>query len=272
MNLGDWMATPKGAKIVGYVFGFGASIVIIGALFKIQHWPFASVLLTAGMGTEAVLFAVTAFGKPHRDYHWEKAFPALRDPELDDIEEDGIIESSSIGNLSSVPSLSDEDVKNLSLGIAKLSTTASQISDLSTLSNATSALVTNISAASDSVASFTKTQVQINASSESLINSYKGISAELGSAKQSTDNFISTMNDVNKNLSAINSIYEIQLKSVSEQSDSIKTVNAELGKINSSISSSLKDVEAFKDQASKMSQQITSLNTVYGNMLNALSI
>ncbi len=81
MTIGDWMETPSGAKIVGYAFGFGAAVVIVGALFKIQHWPGASALLTAGMGTEAVLFAITAFGKPHKTYHWDNVFPQLKDDE-----------------------------------------------------------------------------------------------------------------------------------------------------------------------------------------------
>lgn len=267
MTVGDWLDSPQGGKISGMTFGFGASVVIIGALFKIQHWPGASIMLTAGMGTEGILFALTALANPHKTYHWETVFPQLGAEEHNEIgEEDAML------SLDKVPALSEEDVKKLTLGISKLSATASQISDLSTLTSATSALVTNMSAASDSVASFTNSQGQINASSEAMIGSYKNIVGELSSAQQSTESFIATMKDVNKNLSAINSIYEIQLKAVGEQSDSIKAVNADLVKINSSVSSSLKDVDVFKDQAAKMSQQVTSLNTVYGNMLNALSL
>lgn len=268
MTIGDWLDSPQGARISGMTFGFGASVVIIGALFKIQHWPGASIMLTAGMGTEGILFALTAMANPHKLYHWDLVFPQLSGEEHDEIGE----EENALSNLDKVPALSEEDVKKLTQGIAKLSTTASQMSDLSALTSATSSLVNNMSAASDSVATFTSSQGKINVSSEAMIGSYKNIVGELSNAQESTTSFIATMKDVNKNLSAINSLYEIQLKAVGEQSDSIKAVNTDLVKINSSVSSSLKDVESFKDQAAKMSQQVTSLNTVYGNMLNALSI
>lgn len=267
MSIGDWMDSEQGARVVGYAFGFGAAVVIVGALFKIQHWPGASVMLTAGMGTEGVLFALTALANPHKSYHWEQVFPQLGGEEHTEIGAD-----ESMGNLDSTPSLSDDEIQKLSNGITKLSETASQISDLSTLTSASSSLVNNMSAASDSVAQFTNSQAQINVSSESMVGSYKNIASEIGTAQQSAQGFIANMNNVNTNLSAINSIYEIQLKSVGDQSDSLKTVNAELEKISLSVSSSLKDVETFKDQAAIMSQQVTSLNTVYGNMLNALSI
>jgi gliding motility-associated protein GldL len=275
------METPAGAKITGYAFGFGASIVIVGALFKIQHWPGASVMLTAGMGTEAILFAITAFGKPHKTYHWETVFPQLHSDEQAAIGEDEMQISSSgvssvggsgLQSMGSLPSLSEEDVQKLSQGIAKLSETAGKISDLSSLGSASSSLVQNLNAASDSVASFNNTQVQINASSQSLISSYKGISENLSTAQESSGTFIAAMKDVNKNLSAINSIYEIQLKTVGDQSESIKATNAEMDKVRTAISSSLTDLDTFKSQSSKLAQNVSSLNAVYGSMLNAMSI
>ena len=65
----SFLSSPKGKKIVGYAYGFGAAIVIVGALFKILHLPGASVVLTLGMGTEALLFALSAFEDPHKEYH-----------------------------------------------------------------------------------------------------------------------------------------------------------------------------------------------------------
>ena len=57
----SFLSSPKGKKIVGYAYGLGAAVVIVGALFKILHLPGASVVLTIGMGTEAFLFALSAF-------------------------------------------------------------------------------------------------------------------------------------------------------------------------------------------------------------------
>jgi hypothetical protein len=59
------------------VIGLGASVVLLGALFKIQSWPGADEMLTYGMITEAVLFAFLGIIPPDKDYYWEKLYPGL---------------------------------------------------------------------------------------------------------------------------------------------------------------------------------------------------
>jgi len=59
------------------LYGWGAALVIIGALFKIQHWPMAGVFLTIGLLTEAVIFFFSAFEKQHEEYQWDLVYPEL---------------------------------------------------------------------------------------------------------------------------------------------------------------------------------------------------
>ena len=59
------------------LYGWGASLVIIGALFKIQNWPFAGLFLTIGLTTEAVIFFFSAFEKQYEDYDWSLVYPDL---------------------------------------------------------------------------------------------------------------------------------------------------------------------------------------------------
>ena len=59
------------------LYGWGASLVIIGALFKIQIWPFAGLFLTIGLTTEAVIFFFSAFEKQYEDYDWSLVYPEL---------------------------------------------------------------------------------------------------------------------------------------------------------------------------------------------------
>ena len=81
-----WYESYTGKKVVGCVYSLGASIVIVGALFKIMHFPGAGPMLIAGMTIEAILFAIGCLDKPHADFHWENVFPQLvghgADPEL----------------------------------------------------------------------------------------------------------------------------------------------------------------------------------------------
>jgi len=63
------------------LYGIGAAVVIIGAMFKIQHWPFASLLLVVGLSTEAVIFFFSAFEPLHEEPDWSLVYPELATPE-----------------------------------------------------------------------------------------------------------------------------------------------------------------------------------------------
>ena len=98
-----WYA--RHAYAVNMVYSGGASIVIIGALFKIMHWPFAGTILTIGMMTEALLFGIGIFEKPHAVYNWENVFPQLRgkDGEVPLMKEDD----------NKAPTLEEKEMKNI---------------------------------------------------------------------------------------------------------------------------------------------------------------
>ena len=72
-----WYESYQGKSIVNIVYSVGASVVIIGALFKILHWPGASQVLMLGMFTEAFLFLIGTLDHPHPEFHWENVFPQL---------------------------------------------------------------------------------------------------------------------------------------------------------------------------------------------------
>lgn len=65
------------AYVKNLIIGVGASVVLVGALFKIQSWPGASEMLTAGLLTEAGLFIMLGLLPPHKDYYWEQLYPGL---------------------------------------------------------------------------------------------------------------------------------------------------------------------------------------------------
>jgi len=71
------MAQEGKITITNMVYGLGAAIVIVGALFKIQHWPFASLILTLGMIVEALVFTWSAFEKQTDELDWTVAYPEL---------------------------------------------------------------------------------------------------------------------------------------------------------------------------------------------------
>lgn len=64
-------------KTMNFAYGMGAAVVIIGALFKLMHWPFASAMLIIGLGTEALIFGLSAFDPVDKDLDWSLVYPEL---------------------------------------------------------------------------------------------------------------------------------------------------------------------------------------------------
>ena len=69
--------SKKWKNFMAKLDGGGAALVIVGALFKIEHWPFASVFLVIGLSTEAIIFFFSAFEPPHEDPDWSLVYPEL---------------------------------------------------------------------------------------------------------------------------------------------------------------------------------------------------
>lgn len=69
------MTWEGGQRLFNFAYSIGAAIVILGALFKIIHLPGGNTLLCIGMGTEVLMFIITAFDRPPKDYRWEEVFP-----------------------------------------------------------------------------------------------------------------------------------------------------------------------------------------------------
>ncbi len=278
MGFAELQASPGYQKFTGLAYGLGASVVIIGALFKIMHWPGASVVLTAGMLVEAFLFALSAFDKPHKEYHWEVVYPELaaddheaapagKKKEAKKAEED-----KTLPQIQEVRQLVDTQMKNLVSGVQKLNETAGQLNNLSSAAAISDAYTKNLESASAAASAFANSQKNLKASSDSLVSSYESIAANIGNASKGSQNFASQIDGINKNISTINSVFELQVKSVNEQNEAMKSLSTAVKTIESSLNGSAAGVEEYKKQVALLSSQLTSLNKVYGNMLNAMTI
>ena len=133
----DWYAQPGIQMGVGMVYSIGAAVVIVGALFKIMHWPGAGVMLTAGMMTEAILFTIGIFEKPHATYHWEHVFPSLVEEEANPLNISGNIGGGVGVAMPGMEKMSDEDAKKLTESIKNMSETAAQLANISRVAGLT---------------------------------------------------------------------------------------------------------------------------------------
>ena len=84
-NIRGFFEGEKGQRIFNYFYSLGAAVVLVGALFKLLKWPYADPMLIIGMGTEALIFFLSAFDNPARDYKWERVFSSLDDEDAEGI-------------------------------------------------------------------------------------------------------------------------------------------------------------------------------------------
>lgn len=273
----DWYAQPGIQMAVGMVYSIGAAVVIVGALFKIMHWPGAGVMLTAGMMTEAILFTIGVFEKPHATYHWEHVFPTLVEDEAKPLNISGNIGGGVGVAMPGMEKMSDEDAKKLTESIKNMSETAAQLANISRVAGLTDSYANNLQKASEAAAQFATKQQNLDEATNALLSSYKGIADNMIAAEDKTKSFAEKASELSKNLGSINTSYELQLKgiqsqaaAIENQSNKINAVTAEFEKLHNAVSASSKNMDAYKQMTDQLAKNVSDLNNVYGNMLNAI--
>ena len=279
------------------LYGLGASIVIVGALFKIMHWPFAGTLLSIGLFTEATIFFFSAFEPLHEEIDWTLVYPELAGiGDEDEIEQykgptrggssalekfDSLIESAEI-----TPDL----FRKLGQGLNNLSETTSKLSDISDASVATNEYVDNIRTAASTINEHTETYVQssvdlkesVGKLSESydktanLIEesgkNYQQLSDSFSNIQDGSKSYSEQLETLNKNLSALNAVYELQLQGSNEHLKTTEDLYSGLDQMMEDLKSSAEDSKRYREEVAKLSDNLSALNTIYGNMLSAMNV
>ncbi len=238
----------------------GASVVILGALFKIMHWPGSGPMLILGLGTEAFLFALFASDIPHEEYDWSLAYPELGGMAVEAGEEGSDLPiSNQLDNLLEDAKIGPELIQSLSKGMHSLSDTASKMSDIGSATVATNEYVDSVKSASKSVADLAGTYRNAAATMESLASS-NDAGTSIGES----------LNKVSKNLGALNATYELQLQGSKEHLDATNKFYDGLNDLMKNLHDSVDDTKIYRQEMSKLSSNLTSLNQIYGNMLSAM--
>jgi gliding motility-associated protein GldL len=241
----------------------GASVVILGALFKIMHWPGASAMLIVGLGTEAFLFLLFASDIPHEEYDWSLAYPELGGMgghEEEGGADSGLPISNQLDNLLEEAKIGPELIESLGSGMRSLSDTASKISDISNATVATNEYVSNVKTASQNVST--------------LADTYKAAANAMSDLANSNDAGYSigeSLNSVSKNLSALNATYELQLQGSKDHLSATNQFYDGLADLMKNLHDSVEDTRKYRQEMSTLSNNLTALNTIYGNMLNAMN-
>jgi len=246
--------------IAPIITGLGASVVIIGALFKIQHYPGAGPMLVVGLGVEAILFAMFAFAPKETHYHWERVYPQLVDDEYsydEPADNKGVV--TKLGDMLANSGINENVVQKLGSGLQNLSDSVSNMSNLSNAAIATEEYANNARQAAQELNAVGK------AYSETA-NAMKG----MANAASDAGEYHSQVQAITKNLGALNSVYELELQDADKHLKAMNKFYANLSSAMENMADASKDTDKFKKELAGLTGNLTNLNSVYGGMLTAM--
>mgnify|MGYP000462864934 CR=1 FL=1 len=256
------------------LYGFGAAVVIVGAMFKIMHWPGAGAMLVVGLSTEALIFVFSAFEPIHEDPNWELVYPELALGHEDDFDHENLPAAGrnrggagGTGVTAELDKMLEEAkidgalLERLGDGMRALGDNAAQLKGVTSAAAATDSYVDSLKSASDRVA-------KLSESYERASSSIAGMT----STQKEGESFGEQMQKVSKNLAALNNVYELQLKGSSSHLEATEKFQAQVTDMMQNLSDSAKDTKLYKENMAMLSKNLTDLNSVYGNMLKAMTI
>ena len=243
----DQIVRSKGYKnFMAKLYGWGAAVVIMGALFKILHWPGANIMLMAGMFTESVIFFFSAFEPLHVEYNWALVYPELAtgtDIELEEEEKksrrdkkqqvktDSLTPTQALDKMLEEAKIGPELMESLASGMRNLSDNAHKLAGVSDAVVSTDNYTASLQKASESV--------------RNLTLKYDKVAANLETDGGATAAYIESVKRATTAVSQLAVAYDQTAKSM-EQTNS------------------------FKAEMDKLTQNISKLSNVYGNMLAAM--
>ncbi len=196
-------------KVMSYVYGWGASVVIIGALFKIIHWPGADAMLIAGLGTEALIFFVSVFEPIHAEYDWSLVYPELAGMEPTEKKQpknQGSI-SQQLDKMLADAKVGPELIGSLGNGLKSLSDNVKEMSTISSATVATTEYTNNISKASKAIETISNSSTEISTSMASFAGGLTNMVNNLTATANDSAEFKENLGKLNKNLGSLNSVY-----------------------------------------------------------------
>lgn len=279
-HLQKWMDSVPGQTFLNYAYSWGASVVILGTLFKLTHLPGANIMLFAGMGTEVFVFFLSAFDRPFDKTQDGKELPTHIDDEEIDNEEAEVEAAYEAGRNGESPAEAAAHVGAAVGGggtiiIGGAVSSGEAVQGAAAGQNAAAAVqggvfhggvagagvaagqdaaVVNVAAAAADFAANREVAVQLADAQASYLEQLKNLTETLQKVSEQSVRLTrdsEEMENLNRTLTGICKVYEMQLKGASQQIGTIDQIN---------------------EQSRHMAQQIEQLNSIYARMIEAMTV
>ena len=270
--------TDKGKYIKNLIIGVGAGVVLIGALFKLQHWEGAGIMLTIGLCTEAFIFCLLGVLPPPKDYYWERFYPNIDENPQVEAYRTGIkikkpemaigmgggsggggTATASLDKMLEEANINAPNLSRLNDNFQKFGQTVNQMKDLSDVTAATGTFTQGAREAAEALGQMKETFMGASNTMQSF-----------NDAADSTVQFHSQVQVLSKNLGALNQIYEVELNDANNHLKAMNKFYSNLVNASDAMASSAEDAVNAKNEIATLSRNLSSLNGIYGNMLSAM--
>lgn len=279
MSVLDNIVRSKAYKnFMAKLYGIGAAVVIFGALFKIMHWPGANLMLILGMSTETIIFFLSAFEPPHKEWDWSLVYPELAgmvDENAIEFDENGNpIEkavnkdplSAKLDKMLEDAHISPELIDRLGQGMKNLADSTNAMNNMANVTAATDKFVTNL----DNVAGQAGRLLESMQGAPEAISTLSSIYRETAESLGGEVSYVDEMKKMSASLSSINAMYEMQINNASTQLNLNKEFEEKMSAMLTNFTDSADGIMKYKEQVDALTRKVAELNNVYGNMLAAM--
>ena len=289
MSLAELVQSSGWKNFIAKLYGLGASVVIVGALFKIQHWPLAGTMLTIGLLTEAIIFFFSAFEPLHEEVDWSLVYP-----ELSGIPEEGAEELTSHGGkfrgavgggggagsaalakfdeMLEKAEISPDLFQKLGVGMKKLGDSTANINAMGDITAASAKYMGTINTANESLGKLAESYKTTTNVINETGSTYKNMADSISTIEVGGKSYQQQLEVLNKNLSALNTVYELQKKGADDHLKESESLYKGLQGLMKDLTESAGDTKKYREQISKLNDNLSALNNVYGNMLSAMNV
>ena len=208
MSNKSFFETKKFKTTMNFVYGMGAAVVIVGALFKILHLKGADLMLSVGLLTEAGIFVISSFEPVHMDPDWSLVYPELAggDPTESKKKSSGTV-TQQLDNMLAQAKIGPELIESLGNGLTSLSSNVKDMANLSNAAVATNEYTESATKAAKNMSSIADSTAMVSDSMGNFSAGLQGALTNINATESATAEFSSELNKLNRNLSNLNSIY-----------------------------------------------------------------